>query len=140
MGFDVSVVADIFKFPYPLYPKYKHVYPLGLRFEVPDNSMTSTTIEFPIVLPLNNDYELQSVAFSASGYKDKDNYDLVLNDTYVLRQIYTKELGQIKEIRPILKITPGKDSFKFVFNNVTGTSKILWIDLDLTCRIPITVQ
>jgi hypothetical protein len=139
IGFDVSVVADIFKFPYPLYPKYKHQCPFGFRYEIPDTLGVSHTYEYEINFPLNNDYELQSYTFSATGYKDQDNYNLIRNDQYVLKQIYTKELGHIKEIRPILKITPGKDTLKFVFNNVTGTSKVIWIDFDVTCRLPIKV-
>jgi len=133
MSFSVSVIADIFKFPWPLFPKYKNNYILGLRYDIP--SLVGPQ-EFIINLPPNNKYELQSFAYSSTGYKDSDNYSLLVNDIYVFTNIYTKELGQVKDIRPIKKIL-SVDTVKFIFNNATGTSKVIWIDLDLTCLTPI---
>ena len=138
MGFNIGIVTEILKFPNPLFPKYKHIYPNGFRFEIPETLNESNTYVFNIDLP-DNVYELQSFTFSATCYNDTDNFELALDDYYILRHIYTKSLGQIKEIRPIVKIIKPDNSLKFVYNNVSGTSKIIWIDLDLTCKNAIKV-
>lgn len=135
MGFSVSVVADIFKFPWPLYPKYKYNYILGQRFDIP---AFQQDFEFVINLPQNNNYELQSLVFSSTGYKDGDCYSLVKNNQYILNRVYTKELGQVINIRPICKIEPN-DTLKYIWHNDTGTSKVIWIDFILTCQNPVNV-
>ena len=81
MGFSVSVVADIFKFPWPLFPKFKNPYQCGIRLTVPpEQGDMKYTVEFP----QGNVYELHTLAFSASGYRDSDCFSLMLNDQYVL--------------------------------------------------------
>jgi len=131
----VSIVADVLKFPWPLYPKYKQTFPLGLRYDIP---ALIQDCEFVINLPPNNKYELQGFVFSATGYKDKDSYSLYRNDDILLNKIYTKELAQRIPIRPVRKIDPENDSLTFVYHNTTGTSKVIWIDLDLTSQKIVT--
>lgn len=139
MGFDISIVSEVLKFPHPLFPRYKHVFPYGVRFEIPETLNVSKTYEFEITLPTESKFELQSFVYSATGYTDKDNYSLKVGEDFILKNIYTKELGQVKEIRPIVKIDPTLMNFKFIFNNVSGTSKVIWLDLDLTSSKPIRV-
>lgn len=133
----VGVIAEILKFPWPLFPKYKNQFPLGLRYDVPPLQKDH---EFIINLPPNNKYELQSFVFSSTGYKDGDAYSLKINDEYVFARIYTKELGQVKELRPVRKIDPANDTVTFIFHNDTGTSKVIWIDLDLTAQKPVNTN
>lgn len=139
MGFSIDVVADILKFPHPLFPKYKNQCPIGQRFEIPLTKGVPTTYNFDIELPKDNDYELQGISFSQTGYSDKDCYSLLLDDTYIVKDIYAKELGQSKEIRPIVKINSNKNKLKFVYNNTSGTAKSIYLDLELTCRLAIKV-
>lgn len=134
MGFDVSYVVDILKFPWPLYPKNKNPFPFGLRFDIPALIQDN---EFIIELPAGNNFELLAVTFSSTGYKDGDCYSVVLNNEYVLKNIYTKELGQVKEIRPVKEIKQAQDSLKLVFHNNTGTSKVIWVDFDMTAVTPV---
>lgn len=136
MSFSVTVVADILKFPWPLFPRYKNTYPLGLRYDIP---AFAQTFEYIISLPPDNKYELTSFVFATTGYKDGDKYTLLRNDEYIFKDIYTKELGQIKEIKPVRKIVPGEDILKFLFQNDTGTSKVIWIDLDFTSLKPVNI-
>lgn len=135
MGFSVGVIADILKFPWPLFPKYKYIYQKGERFDIP---ALIQTMEFEIQLPVDNKYELMSLAFASTGYKDGDCFSLILNDKYVLYNIYTKELGQVKQIQPVRKIDTSTDTLKFVYNNTTGTSKVIWIDLDTVAQKEVT--
>lgn len=130
MGFSVSVISDILKFPSPLYPKYKNSMPLGLRYDIPP---LAQDFIFQIELPTNK-YELKGLVFSSTGYKDGDKYSLTVDDKYVLNGIYTKELGQQIDLQPIVKITSPTNTLKFVYHNTTGTSKVIWIDLLLTCQ------
>lgn len=131
MGFNVSVIADILKFPWPLFPKYKYIYQQGERFDVP---ALIQDIEFEIQLPSNNKYELLSIAFASTGYKDGDSFSLMLNNKVILNKIYTKELGQAKQIQPVRKIDSSVDVLKFIYHNDTGTSKVIWVDYDLTSQ------
>lgn len=135
MGFNVSVVADILKFPWPLYPKYKYNYVLGQRYDIP---AFQQDFEFIINLPPDNKYELQSFVFSSTGYKDGDCYSVLKNNEYILKEVYTKELGQVINIRPICKLE-SSDNLKYILHNNTGTSKVIWIDFILTCQKPISV-
>lgn len=137
MGFSVDVVADILKFPNPLFPKFKNQCPLGFRYEIPLTTGTANVYEYILELPVDNDFELQGITVSQSGYTDRDYFELLVNNTYVLKQIFTKQMGQTKDIRPIVKIK-STDIVKFVYNNDTGTSKSVWLDLELTCKKPIT--
>lgn len=137
MGFSVDVVADILKFPSPLFPKFKNQCPMGQRFEIPLTKDTANVYEYIVELPMDNEFELQGVTVSQSGYSDRDYFELLVNNTYVLKQIFTKQMGQEKDIRPIVKIK-STDIVKFVYNNATGTSKSVWLDLELTCKKPIT--
>ena len=63
MGFNVGVIADILKFPWPLFPKYKYIYQQGERFDIP---ALIQDIEFEIQLPDNNKFELLSFAFAST--------------------------------------------------------------------------
>lgn len=127
----VSIVADILKFPWPLFPKYKQTFPLGLRYDIPP---VIQDCSFEIHLPPDNNYELQAVVFSATGYKDGDSYSLYRNTDILLNRIYTKELAQKIDIRPVRKISSTTDTLTLVFHNATGTSKVIWVDLDMTSQ------
>jgi hypothetical protein len=123
----ISVIADILKFPYPLYPKLKRPYPMGLRFEI---TWDKKDFIFPIILPNPFKYELTSISISFSGYKDGDSFSLICNGDTLLDTVYTKEFGQVIDIRPV---SPCQGTaLTFIYHNDTGTSKIVWLDLMIT--------
>lgn len=131
MAFSIGIITEILKFPWPLFPKYKYIYQKGERFDIP---AIQQDYIFSIQLPTNNKYELLSLAFASTGYKDGDSFSLKLNDKFILSTIYTKELGQFKEIKPVRKIDSSLDVLTFIYSNNTGTSKVLWVDFDLTSQ------
>jgi len=133
MGFSIDVVADILKFPSPLFPKYKNSIPVGLRYDIP---ALAQDFDFNIVLPVNR-YELKGVVFSSTGYKDQDFFDVTINNVYILNSVYTKELAQQIDLSPIAKFSMPKDVVVFTFHNTSGTSKVIWVDLLLTASSPI---
>lgn len=135
MGFNVSYVVDILKFPWPLFPRYKKLFPVGFRFDIP---AFYRDFNWDINLPGANKYELQSIAFSSTGYKDGDNFSIICNNEYIVHRIYTKELGQEIPIRPVRRIDSG-DNLRIVFHNDTGTSKVVWFDLILAAQNAVSV-
>jgi hypothetical protein len=131
MSFNIGIITEILRFPWPLFPKYKYIYHMGQRFDIPALQQDYT---FTVQLPADNKYELLSLAFASTGYKDGDNFSLKLNDKFILSTIYTKELGQVKEIKPVRKIDPSLDTLTFIYSNITGSSKVIWVDFDLTSQ------
>lgn len=130
MGFGIDVIADILKFPWPLFPKYKNTYPIGMRCDI---APIIQDFPFPLSLPPDNNFELQGIVFSTTGYKDGDAFSIIVNNTYIAHNIYTKELGQQIEVRPIKQVKSG-DTVTFIFHNNTGTSKVVWVDFLLTAQ------
>jgi hypothetical protein len=122
------IVLDgkISKFPYPLYPKLKINYTRSYQITIPP---ISGVHEYELEL-LEMDYELYGVVVSNSGYKDLDSFSLVVNNQYVMQDIYTKEYIQAKSLRVVKSIPKTFRNVKFLFNNVTGTFKTVTIDLD----------
>ena len=135
MGFDISIVADILKFPSPLFPKYKNTYPIGVRYDI---APLIQDFSFELSLPPDNNYELQGIVFSSTGYKDGDAFSILVSNIYVAHNIYTKELGQQIEVRPVKQIKP-EDVVTFIFHNNTGTSKVVWLDYLLTAQKKVTI-
>jgi hypothetical protein len=121
-------VADILKFPWPLFPKYKKTFPIGFRFEIGGTGDHT----YELTLPPGNKYELQSFVLGCSKYNDSDYYSLYRNDDVIFSRIYTKDLGQVLEIRPIVVVDPSVDTVRFTFTNTSGIPKTVWIDLSLT--------
>lgn len=135
MAFGVNVITDILKFPSPLFPKYKNVYNTGMRQDIPP---LMQAFEFPLTLDSNNKFELRSLQFSSTGYKDGDYFNLYKNNQLILNHIYTKELGQSIIFKPIVKFNPEvQDILKFEFVNGTGTSKVIWVDFDFATLKPV---
>jgi hypothetical protein len=132
----VEVVADILKFPWPLFPKYRKHCTKGNRFVI----NTQGDNEFVIDLSVNSPHEIQSAVFSCRENDDGDCYSLYLNDSVLFSNIYTKgrrryglHLQHIN-IRPVVKVE-SSDTIKLVFRNNSGiTSKTIWFDLIMTAN------
>lgn len=131
MSFQATIVLDgsISKFPYPLFPKFRYPYNKGYRFEIP---AVAGDHDFILNKP-NVDLELLMVTFSASGYKDTDSWSILANGHIVYDTIYTKEVGQVKPLSSVKRILTS-DAITFTFHNDSGTSKVLWVDLDFMAK------
>jgi hypothetical protein len=132
----VTVVADILKFPWPLFPKYKKTLPVGFRFEVSGSGSHTYELNFPP----GTKYELQSFVFGANEYSDMDYYSLYKNDDVIFTRIYTKDDGQGIEIRPVVPFDPSSDVIRFIFDNSSAIDKTIWIDLILSANVLVTSE
>jgi hypothetical protein len=135
LGFATKVFADIFKFPTPLFPRYKHYFTLGVRYDVPP---LVKDITLRILFPKGNKYELQYVEYDFSGWKDGDSVTMRRNNELIFNNLFTKELAQRVDVRPVVKILPENEYILFQIHNETGTSKVLWLDLGLVAAKAIT--
>lgn len=131
MGFKPDIIQEILKFPHPLYPRYKYSYPIGLRFDIP---ALKRDFEILINLPPANVYQLQSFAISSTGYKDGDSFSLKRNNDVIFEGLYTKELPQKIKVSPLVDVDPLQHVVKFIFHNDTGSSKVIWFDLDFVSQ------
>lgn len=131
MGFAVNVIADILKFPNPLFPKYKNYVNFGMRYDVPPLKLDIT---LKVNFPQNLVYELQNIEFDFTGWKDSDSLSIYKNNNVVALNVFGKELPQRLNVRPIIKLLPEKDEFFIEIHNTTGTSKVLLIDFGLSCN------
>lgn len=128
------VVLDgkIGKLPYPLYARFRNPYSKGVRFHIPPEAGTQ---QYAIQLPDMN-FELVEVTFSSSGYKDMDSWSLLINDQIIYDHIYTKEVGQVKKLKMVKRITP-QDQLNLLFHNDSMTSKVVWFDLEFAAEKPV---
>lgn len=130
------IVLDgkISKLPYPLYPRFKNTYTKGYRFHIPpDQSLITLQLGGPGNILPDSELELLEVTVMQSGFDDRDNWSLYIDNSVVLDTIYTKELGQIKTLKGVKKIINGQ-SIELKYDNVSGTSKVIWIDLDFMSK------
>ncbi|WP_039232219.1 hypothetical protein [Clostridium novyi] len=71
--------------------------------------------------------KLTSVTYSQSSWRFEDNWDLTINEEQIFKQVRTKEYGECKHFNVFYPINAG-DIIRFKFNNISCTSKILWVD------------
>ena len=77
----------------------------------------------------NMDAELISLVVTCSGYGEEDFYDLYVNDELWFETWYPTEVKEglyIGTSTYVYKLDP-KTKFKLRFNNVSGTSKKVWL-------------
>ena len=133
MGFSIDVIADILKFPHPLYPKYKKFINLGFKYNVPP---IQTDIQLALKFPKELVYELQYIEIDQNGWMDNDSLTCLLNNKYIFQNVFVKELGQRLNVRPVIKINPELDTLYLIIHNKSGTSRSLFVDFGLSCNKP----
>lgn len=77
--------------------------------------------------------ELLSLEVGCTGYSDVDYWNFYINERIVCENIYCKEVAQTKNLGAI-KLTAG-DELYFEFNNNSGTSKVVWLDLNFAVKV-----
>lgn len=130
-AFGVSVVADgqirVQDLPHPLYPSRVRPFIKGLQLSVPAAVGTYTT-----TYTLQEDMELVSVAFAASGFSLDDYWYVDVGGERILDTIYTKELPESVLMGSpwavVLPITAGT-VITLGFANQSGTAKRAWWNL-----------
>lgn len=130
MAFNVVYLAGgaLEELPHPLFPKKVIPFTKGIRMEMPAEQTTFEAIHEPSV-----DVEFFGVKFAATGYADRDYWELVIDQEKLFETIYTKELphlmpaGSSGLVYPVSAGTP----IRFIYNNDSATSKTVWIELQM---------
>lgn len=93
---------------------------------VSDSDTPQQTITFNV--PATG--QITGVTYSLSAWNYEDTWDLLVGDTTLFKGVRTKEYGEHKFFNVFYPITAGQD-IKFVFNNTSTSSKILWVDFEV---------
>ncbi|MEY7998599.1 hypothetical protein AB8U03_00035 [Clostridium sp. Mt-5] len=73
---------------------------------------------------------ITGITASQSAWNFQDTWDLRVEDTVLFTGVRTKEYGENKFFNVFYPVTAGQKIY-FVFNNVSGSSKILWVDFNI---------
>lgn len=73
---------------------------------------------------------ITGITTSQSAWNFQDTWDLKVEDTELFTGVRTKEYGENKFFNVFYPVTAGQKIY-FVFNNVSGSSKILWVDFNI---------
>lgn len=68
---------------------------------------------------------LTGITYSQSNWNVEDSWDLVIGDKKLFDNVRTKEYGEYKHLNAFYPID---DTIKFIYNNKSGTSKVIWVD------------
>src|SRR5690606_37142884 len=100
--------------PYPLFPSKHTPFIKGLRMEIPALPGEYEAIYQPAV-----DMELSGVKFAASGYADRDFWELIVGSEKLYETVYTKELPEAIPTLPsgLVYPVPAGTSIRFIFHN-----------------------
>ncbi|WP_315114566.1 hypothetical protein [uncultured Clostridium sp.] len=70
------------------------------------------------------------ITYSLSTWNLQDSWDLVIGGEKLFDKVRTKEYGEHKYFNVFYPIDAGQ-IIKFVFNNDSGSSKVLWVDFNI---------
>lgn len=73
---------------------------------------------------------LTGITYSLSAWNFEDNWDLTVNDNKIFTGVRTKEYGEHKFFNVFYPVIGGQ-KIQFLFNNESGSSKILWVDFEI---------
>lgn len=74
--------------------------------------------------------KITGITYSLSAWNFQDNWNLEINSEKIFNNVTTKEYGENKYFNSFYPIKTG-DIIKFIFNNNSGSSKILWVDFNI---------
>lgn len=92
----------------------------GKMLEVPA-IVGQYTIEF--TAPANS--KLTGITYSQSSWRFEDSWDLVVEEEKLFTETRTKEYGEHKYFNVFY---PVDGTIKFIYNNNSGSSKVVWVD------------
>ncbi|KEH98247.1 hypothetical protein Z962_12380 [Clostridium botulinum C/D str. BKT12695] len=74
--------------------------------------------------------KISGITYSLSSWNYEDSWDLVVEDKKIFNQVTTKEYGEHKNFNVFYPISSGQ-AIKFIFNNNSYSSKVLWVDFNI---------
>lgn len=97
----------------------------GETLEIP-----ATTGEHIIEFTVPKKGKITGITYSLSAWNLVDNWDLVVGEEKLFDKVRTKEYGENKFFNVFYPVSSGQ-IIKFVFNNISESSKILWVDFNI---------
>lgn len=73
---------------------------------------------------------ITGITYSQSSWRFEDSWDLVVREEELFNGVRTKEYGEHKHFNVFYPVTSGS-KIKFILNNNSGASKILWVDFNI---------
>ncbi|WMJ80975.1 hypothetical protein RBU49_01610 [Clostridium sp. MB40-C1] len=73
---------------------------------------------------------ITGITYSLSSWNLEDSWDLVTDEEALFNKVRTKEYGEHKYFNVFYPIASGK-KISFIFNNESGSSKVLWVDFNI---------
>ncbi|ARC85636.1 hypothetical protein U732_1130 [Clostridium argentinense CDC 2741] len=73
---------------------------------------------------------ITGITYSQSSWGFEDSWNLVVREEELFNNITTKEYGEHKHFNVFYPVTSG-DKIKFIFNNESSSSKVLWVDFNI---------
>lgn len=95
----------------------------GKMLEVP-----SVAGEHVIEFTAPSNSKLTGITYSQSAWRFEDSWDLVVGEEQLFTETRTKEYGEHKYFNVFY---PVDGVIKFIYNNTSGTSKVVWVDFNI---------
>lgn len=73
---------------------------------------------------------ITGITYSQSSWNYNDSWNLKIGDNILFNNVYTKEFGEHKYFNKFYGVEAG-DNIQFIFNNSSGSSKVVWIDFEI---------
>ncbi|OAA92998.1 hypothetical protein [Clostridium coskatii] len=90
----------------------------------------ATTGVYTIEFEVPEKGKITGITYSQSAWNFQDTWDLKAGDTTLFTGVRTKEYGENKFFNVFYPVAAGQ-KIDFMFNNVSGSSKILWVDFNI---------
>ena len=90
----------------------------------------ASTGEYTIEFPVPKKGKITGITTSQSAWNFQDTWDLKVGEDTLFTGVRTKEYGENKFFNVFYPVTAGQ-KIDFVFNNVSSSSKILWVDFNI---------
>ena len=74
--------------------------------------------------------KITGITYSMSAWNYEDSWDLVVGDNSLFTGVRSKEYGENKFFNVFYPVTGGQ-KIKFIYNNISESSKILWVDFNI---------
>lgn len=92
--------------------------------------ITASTGTYMIEFTVPKNGRITGITYSQSAWNFQDTWDLKAADNILFTGVRTKEYGENKFFNVFYQVTAGQ-KIDFVFNNISGSSKILWVDFNI---------
>lgn len=102
------------------------IYGEMLEMDYNDENNQRNVIEFSV--PTKG--KITGITYSLSTWNPQDSWDLIVGEEKIFTTVRTKEYGEHKFLNVFYPVVGG-EKIKFIYNNVSQASRILWVDFEI---------